>query len=73
MHPPPKALSSWRQENEDLEDEFVAVEIVGKGTYATVYKAYRKSNPKKYLRSKKWTFQKKKRVFQSLHFAKSPF
>lgn len=53
----------WKEENELLEDEFIAVEVVGKGTYATVYKAYKKSNPNKIYAVKKMDMSKEKDGF----------
>lgn len=58
-----KEVPKWRKVNEEIEDEFVALEIVGKGTYATVYKAYKKSNPKKIYAIKKMDLSKEKEGF----------
>ena len=53
----------WKMENEEIEEEFIALEIVGKGTYATVYKAIRKSNPNKIFAVKKMDIAKEKDGF----------
>ena len=53
----------WQIENQEIEDEYIAIEIVGKGTYATVYKAYKKSNPDKIYAVKKMDISKEKDGF----------
>ena len=53
----------WIKENEKIEDEYVALEIVGRGTYATVYKAYRRSNPNKIYAIKKMDISNEKDGF----------
>lgn len=43
----------WRDDYQDLEEEFVNAGVVGKGTYGCVYKVTRRRDPKKFYAIKK--------------------